>query len=83
MADTLWLKPSAPGLVVRDPGTKRVLAPDGSEVPNVAYWRRRIADGSAILLAEPPAGSVRRKDKDKDKERSSTRGKPSASDTKE
>lgn len=47
---TLFLKPAVPGSVVRDPETGRILAPSGSTVPNNSYWRRRIADGSAVAV---------------------------------
>lgn len=43
-APALNVKP-APGLVVRDPVTRQALPPEGGEVPDTTYWRRRLADG--------------------------------------
>lgn len=40
----MFVKPAA-GLKVRDPYTKRHLPESGKEVPESAYWLRRVAAG--------------------------------------
>lgn len=52
MSATLKLKPAVAGTIVRDPETGRKLPNKGSEVPNTPYWRRRMADGSAVVVPE-------------------------------
>ena len=50
-----FLKPSL-GLIVRDPRTKVPLSVDGENKPIAGrmgvYWKRRIRDGSVIVIAE-------------------------------
>ncbi len=43
----------APGRRVRDPATGRPLGRRGAEVPDTAFWRRRLDDGD-VLDHEPP-----------------------------
>ncbi|MGF6486653.1 DUF2635 domain-containing protein [Pseudomonas frederiksbergensis] len=47
----------APGRVVPDPETGDLLPPEGREVPDNAWWRRRLADGDittkAVKAAKP------------------------------
>jgi hypothetical protein len=40
-------------LVVRGPN-KRLLRPEGEDVPEITFWHRRVRDGD-VVLAEPPA----------------------------
>lgn len=40
----------APGVMVRDPDTKRHLPAEGAEVPETGYWLRRVRDGDVILV---------------------------------
>ncbi len=44
--------PAVP-LIVRGPN-KRLLSPQGENVPEITFWYRRIRDGD-VVLAEPPA----------------------------
>jgi hypothetical protein len=44
--------PAVP-LVVRGPN-KRLLSPQGENVPEITFWHRRVRDGD-VVLAEPPA----------------------------
>jgi hypothetical protein len=46
----MFVKP-APGLLVRDPVTKRHLPESGKEVPENSYWVRRLAAGDVVLSA--------------------------------
>jgi hypothetical protein len=50
----------AEGLLVPHPeapaGGPRHLPPEGAEVPDTAYWRRRLADGD-VGLKVPSAGA--------------------------
>jgi len=40
-------------LIVRGPN-KRLLSPQGEDVPEVTFWHRRVRDGD-VVLADPPA----------------------------
>lgn len=42
------------GVLVRCPIKKTLLPPEGADVQDSRYWRRRLADGS-ITVGEPPA----------------------------
>jgi hypothetical protein len=44
------IKPSVAGLVVRDPKTGDRLPDEGKKVSLTSYWRRRIKDGSVIVI---------------------------------
>lgn len=49
----------APGRRVRDPATGRPLTARGANVPDTAFWRRRLADGDVLdtqpsTAAKPP-----------------------------
>lgn len=60
--DTIFVKPSQPGGVVRFPGDpKRTLAPEGEAVPRSAYWTRRQADNS-VVIATPVKPAVTSKE---------------------
>ena len=41
-------------IVVIDPAVGAPLPKDGREVPDTAYWQRRLRDGD-VVLADPPA----------------------------
>jgi len=60
MSKTLYLKPTDPGLIVRDPDNRRALPVDGCDVPDTPYWRRRINDGD-VSIAKRPA-PIKKKD---------------------
>lgn len=44
----LFLKPSRPGLIVRDPRSKKPLPDAGAPKPDNSYWRRRMRAGDVI-----------------------------------
>lgn len=48
----------AKGRLLRDPNTKMLMDPNAErEVPDTDfYWRRRLRDGDAVLVGDPPAG---------------------------
>lgn len=49
------VKPTRPGLLLRDPHTKRALPEEGGRVPDTSFWRRRIRSGEvAIMTDEEP-----------------------------
>lgn len=52
----MHVKPAREGLVMIDPASGRQLPPEGALVVPSTYWRRRIADGDAVLV-EAPASS--------------------------
>lgn len=45
------VKPAQPGTVVRDPATLERLPDEGAEVPDTAYWRRRLQQGDVVETA--------------------------------
>lgn len=51
--EQFFIKPKE-GLTVRDPQTKKPLAPAGEYKPRSAYWLRREADQD-VVQCEPPA----------------------------
>lgn len=51
------VKPRESSLIVRDPDTRRTLPPEGAEVPDTTFWRRRLRDGDVVLVeAAAPTG---------------------------
>ena len=46
------VKPAIPGRVIRDPHTKRQLPADGGDVPDNAFWRRRLMAGELELVVD-------------------------------
>ncbi len=42
---------------VRDPVTKRAIAPTGAEVPMNGYWMRRVRDKD-VVIGEAPAAAT-------------------------
>ena len=54
---TMRIKP-APGLVIRDYQTKRLLAAEGEDKPRFdQYWQRRLRDGDVVLVEPEPVAS--------------------------
>lgn len=51
----MFVKP-APGLRIRGPN-KQILPDEGAEVPEVAFWLRRLRSGD-VAIALPPAEVV-------------------------
>lgn len=51
------VKPASAEVKVRDPATRRHLPPEGAEVADTAFWRRRLADGDVMrtVTVQPPA----------------------------
>lgn len=49
----MFVKPSAPGLLVRDPVSKRPLPAEGGEVPESTYWLRRLRAGDVVPCDAP------------------------------
>lgn len=45
---------TAPGIVIRDPDLLDHIPPEGRDVPETAYWHRRLRDGDVILGAPAP-----------------------------
>ncbi|MBD8592361.1 DUF2635 domain-containing protein [Pseudomonas sp. CFBP 8758] len=43
----------AKGRAVPDPETGELLLAEGREVPDDAYWRRRLADGDVVVPTPP------------------------------
>lgn len=44
------VKPASPGLLVRDPVSKRALPEEGREVPESSYWMRRLRAGDVVRV---------------------------------
>jgi hypothetical protein len=51
------IKP-VPGRVVRDPVSMRPVPEGGREVPESAYWLRRLAAGDVVLTDQIPDSEV-------------------------
>lgn len=49
--ERIKVKPAL-GLCVLDPDLKRPMAPTGAMVTLTGYWRRRIKDGSVLVVDE-------------------------------
>lgn len=47
----MFVRP-APGLSLRDPITRQILSPEGADVPETAFWLRRLRSGD-VALAQP------------------------------
>ncbi|WP_034627447.1 DUF2635 domain-containing protein [Desulfocurvibacter africanus] len=58
MPDTMFVKPSRPGLVVRDPVTKEPLSPEGREVPRNSFWTRRLTGGDVVTAPRPETATA-------------------------
>jgi len=50
MAKKEFIKPSSKGLIVRDPISWNVLPENGDNVPMTTYWKRRVLDGSVVIV---------------------------------
>lgn len=59
----IFVRPGAPGLIVRDPTTMEPLPADGKEVQETSYWTRRLLAGDVI----PGKPQAQNKDKEKEK----------------
>lgn len=46
------VKPARPGVIIRDPHTRRPLASEGADVPETSYWLRRLRDGDVERLLD-------------------------------
>lgn len=46
--NSIFVKPKS-GVKIRRPETKALLSPEGENVPNNTFWKRRIADGDVIV----------------------------------
>ncbi len=52
------VKPADPDAVIRDPHTKLVLPAEGGEVPENAFWTRRLRAGDVVRVgAATPVGN--------------------------
>lgn len=49
------VKPADPRAIIRDPHTKRPLPAEGREVPDNAFWRRRLMAGEVVRIDDPAA----------------------------
>ena len=59
----MFVKPAHPDLLVANPEAiapmPRHLAPEGAEVPDTEYWRRRIAHGDVVLVLPETAPAAK------------------------
>lgn len=44
----MYVKPATSEVKVRDPHNKRHIPAEGCDVPETAYWRRRLRDGDVV-----------------------------------
>jgi hypothetical protein len=52
-SEQVFVKPARAGLVMFDPTSRRRLPDEGMLVPRDTYWRRRLANGDAVLAKQP------------------------------
>jgi len=54
----MFVRPAHPDLLVANPEARppmpRHLPPEGAEVPDTEYWRRRLRDGDVVEAAPEP-----------------------------
>jgi hypothetical protein len=59
----MFVKPAHPDLLVANPEAiapmPRHLAPEGAEVPDTEYWRRRVAHGDVMLVLPEAAPAAK------------------------
>lgn len=48
------VRPAGPDRAVPYPMTNILLPPEGADVPDTVYWRRRLRDGDVVRLDERP-----------------------------
>ena len=53
MSDTVFVKPAI-GATVQDPETFTTIPEAGMEITLTVYWRKRINDGSLVVVAQTP-----------------------------
>lgn len=46
--DSIFVRPSRPGMIVRDPVSLKQLDENGEEKPRTTYWLRRVRCGDCI-----------------------------------
>lgn len=64
MPKRIYVKPTDPDVIVREPDQGRRLSNDGAWVEKDYYWIRRIKDGS-VVEAAPPAKTPAKASKSK------------------
>ena len=57
----VYIKPIK-GVLLRDPNTKTKVPTDGMSVGLSSFWRRRIADGSCVVINKPQPKKVDKED---------------------
>ena len=59
----MFVKPAHPDLLVANPEAlppmPRHLSPEGAEVPDTEYWRRRLAHGDVMLVLPEAAPAAK------------------------
>lgn len=63
MQNRIFIMPSKPGLIVRDPVTGTPLEATGEYKVRDPYWIRRLKGGD-VIAAKPPATNAAKKDKE-------------------
>lgn len=58
------IKPTEKGTTVSVPGADQPLDANGQSVPLTTYWRRRIKDGSVVVMPKTTAAKATSKKKD-------------------
>ncbi|GBQ84097.1 hypothetical protein AA13595_1322 [Gluconacetobacter johannae DSM 13595] len=53
----MFVKPG-PGRAVRWPGTLRLLAPEGAEVPETTFWLLCLKHGDVVKAVAPGAAAI-------------------------
>ncbi|EGJ50250.1 DUF2635 domain-containing protein [Desulfocurvibacter africanus] len=58
MSDTMFVKPSRAGLIVRDPTTKEPVPDEGRDVPRNSFWTRRLTGGDVVTAPRPETATA-------------------------
>ena len=53
------VRPKTPGVVIRDPYTRRRLPDEGGRVPNNTFWRRRLRSGDVVPVENPQPAAAK------------------------
>ena len=48
----MFIKPKVKDQIVRHPDTQRKLKAEGEKVADTTYWRRRVKDGSVVVVSK-------------------------------
>lgn len=54
----IFVQPTRPNLIIRDPKNKIPIPREGKFVNETTYWRRRIKDGDLVIIIKPKVQDI-------------------------